>query len=144
MPTWFKPSKNTRSPGCRPARSTRVPIPYCAAAKCGSEIPSCAYTYITSPEQSKPLGVAPPQTYGTPRYRRAIVAASGWPGPAGAVGPGSGGGAGAVVVVGAWVVVVVGAVVVTGGGAFAVAFAAAASFAARAAAARAAACCCSA
>src|SRR5919198_1564499 len=35
-------------------------------------MPTCAYTYITKPEQSKPDGDAPPQTYGTPKYCIAI------------------------------------------------------------------------
>ena len=33
---------------------------------------TCAYAYITRPEQSKPPGEAPPQTYGVPRYCIAI------------------------------------------------------------------------
>src|SRR5437763_13317025 len=107
MPTWSRPSKKTRSPGCSWSRETAVPNPYWAAAKWGSEMPSCAYTYITSPEQSKPEGDAPPQTYGTPRYPIAIDAASGWPAPGSATGGADGGSA--VVVVGA-------AVVVAGGG----------------------------
>src|SRR5436190_1106799 len=56
MPTWSSPSKKTRSPGCSWSAETGVPKPYCAAAKWGSEMPSWAYTYITSPEQSKPRG----------------------------------------------------------------------------------------
>src|SRR3954453_13317053 len=77
MPTWPSPSKNTRTPGSSPSRGTGVPIPYCAAALCGSDTPSRQYTYMTSPEQSKPDGDAPPHTYGTPRYCSAIATA--WP-----------------------------------------------------------------
>src|SRR5205823_9909028 len=40
---------------------------------CGSETPTCAYTYMTRPEQSKPDGDAPPHRYGTPRYCSAIA-----------------------------------------------------------------------
>src|SRR5438094_7792304 len=72
MPTWPSPSKKTRSPGSSWSRETGTPAPYCAATLCGSETPTCAKTYITRPEQSKPPGDAPPQTYGTPRYRIAI------------------------------------------------------------------------
>src|SRR6478735_7942609 len=77
MPTWPRPSKKTRSPGSRASRGTGVPIEYWAAALCGSDTPSRPYTYITSPEQSKPDGEAPPHTYGTPRYCSAIATA--WP-----------------------------------------------------------------
>src|SRR6478609_8657346 len=77
MPTWPRPSKNTRSPGSRALRGTDVPIEYWAAALCGSDTPSRPYTYMTSPEQSKPDGEAPPHTYGTPRYCSAIATA--WP-----------------------------------------------------------------
>src|SRR6476661_7289236 len=38
----------------------------------GSETPFFAKTYFVKPEQSKPLGVLPPQTYGTPMYRSAV------------------------------------------------------------------------
>src|SRR5437660_12870291 len=38
-------------------------------------MPRRPYTYITSPEQSNPAGVAPPQTYGTPRNRSASATA---------------------------------------------------------------------
>src|SRR6478672_4859019 len=51
---------------------TGVPIPTWEYVLCGSETPICAKTYITRPEQSKPRGEAPPQTYGTPRYCMAI------------------------------------------------------------------------
>src|SRR5436853_5311066 len=72
MPTWPRPSKKTRSPGWRSPRETGLPMPYWAYELCGSETPTCAYTYMTRPEQSKPDGEAPPQTYGVPRYRIAI------------------------------------------------------------------------
>src|SRR5439155_15459280 len=90
MPTWPSPSKNTRSPGWSWSRETGLPIPYCAYELCGSETPTCANTYITSPEQSKPDGEAPPQRYGTPRYRSAIETTlecvGGGAGPTGAEG----------------------------------------------------------
>src|SRR5918911_2975337 len=69
MPSWLAPAKNTRSPGWSWLIETGVPIPYCAYELCGSETPICAKAYMTSPEQSNPRGDAPPQTYGTPRYR---------------------------------------------------------------------------
>src|ERR1051325_11088019 len=50
----------------------------CEYELCGSETPICAKTYMTSPEQSKPLGLAPPHTYGTPRYRIAIPTTPPW------------------------------------------------------------------
>ena len=37
----------------------------------GSETPTCANTYCTKPEQSKPDGLAPPETYGVPMYLNA-------------------------------------------------------------------------
>src|SRR6476469_7375192 len=73
-----RPSKNTRSPAWRSSRETGTPTElYCIAALCGNEIPTCAYTYIAKPEQSKPPGLAPPHTYGVPRYCIAIATA--WP-----------------------------------------------------------------
>ena len=67
MPMWLAPEKKTRSPGWSWLIETGVPMPYIAYELCGSETPICAYTYATNPEQSKPRGVLPPQTYGTPR-----------------------------------------------------------------------------
>src|SRR5207248_11084011 len=72
MPTWLAPAKKTRSPDWSWLIDTGVPIPYCAYELCGSETPIWAKAYMTRPEQSKPLGDAPPQRYGTPRYRMAI------------------------------------------------------------------------
>src|SRR5919202_4520042 len=69
MPTWLAPAKKTRSPGCSWLIETGVPMLNWAYELCGSETPICANAYITRPEQSKPRGDAPPQTYGTPRYR---------------------------------------------------------------------------
>ena len=46
---------------------TAVPIANCAYELCGSEMPICPNAYMTRPEQSKPRGVEPPHTYGTPR-----------------------------------------------------------------------------
>src|SRR5215204_1785692 len=56
------------SPGASWSRDTGTPIPQSAYVECGSETPICAYAYMMSPLQSKPLGEAPPHTYGTPRY----------------------------------------------------------------------------
>src|SRR5882672_2924186 len=75
MPTWPRPSKKTRSPGCSWSRETGTPAPYCAYDECGSETPTCAYAHITSPEQSKPPGEAPPQAYGVPSWDIATPAA---------------------------------------------------------------------
>src|SRR6476646_453590 len=72
MPTWPRPSKKTRSPGCRSPMETGTPMPYCEYELCGSELPICEKAYMTRPEQSKPDGSAPPQRYGTPRYCSAI------------------------------------------------------------------------
>src|SRR5919201_1599577 len=94
MPTWPRPSKKTRSPGCSEPRETGVPYPYCAAALCGSETPTCAKTYIVKPEQSKPEGEAPPQTYGVPRYCIAIPTTPPWVGGGGGTGAGAGDGDG--------------------------------------------------
>src|SRR5919108_3855817 len=73
MPLWPSPSKATMSPGWSWLRATGIPIPYWAATPWGSETPTCANTYITKPEQSNPLGDAPPHTYGVPRYCIAIA-----------------------------------------------------------------------
>src|ERR1044072_2302370 len=65
----YRPSKNTRSPAWRSSRETGTPTElYCIAALCGSEIPTCANTYIAKAEQSKPPGLAPPHTWGVRRY----------------------------------------------------------------------------
>ena len=45
-----------------------TPSFHIAYDECGSETPTCAYAYMTSPEQSKPPGEAPAQTYGVPMY----------------------------------------------------------------------------
>src|SRR5262249_21948786 len=78
MPTWLAPAKKTRSPGCSWLIETGAPIPNCAYELCGRETPICAKAYITRPEQSNPLGDAPPHTYGTPRYRIAIPTTPPW------------------------------------------------------------------
>ena len=57
------------------SRSTGRPRGTAPPVSAGATSPSCANAYITRPEQSKPLGVAPPHTYGTPRKRRASSAA---------------------------------------------------------------------
>src|SRR3954470_10085228 len=71
---WPSPSKKTRSPGCSWSRDTAEPIAYSAYVECGTETPIWANAYETRPEQSKPLGLPPPQTYLTPRYCIAIPA----------------------------------------------------------------------
>src|SRR5215211_8811210 len=76
MPLCPRLSKATMSPGCIWLRETGAPSPYWRATPCGSETPTCAKPYITKPEQSKPLGDSPPQTYGTPRYCIAIETTS--------------------------------------------------------------------
>src|SRR3954452_1396155 len=78
MPTWLAPEKKTRSPGCSWPIDTGVPIPNCAYELCGSEMPTFANAYITRPEQSKPRGDAPAQTYGTPRYCMATPTTPPW------------------------------------------------------------------
>src|SRR5919198_638788 len=57
-------------------------------------MPTCAYTYITRPEQSKPDGDAPPQTYGVPRYCIAIPTTPPCVGGGGGTGAGAGDGDG--------------------------------------------------
>src|SRR6266545_6194759 len=68
MPIWPRPLKKTRSPGSSWSSGTGVPTFHIAYEECGRETPSCAYAYMTRPEQSKPDGDAPAQTYGTPTY----------------------------------------------------------------------------
>src|ERR1700710_2283223 len=74
MPMCDPPDMTTTSPGLAAAVEIRVPILACASEECGSEMPNCAYTYATSPEQSKPAGLSPPKTYGTPWYFAAPAA----------------------------------------------------------------------
>src|SRR6476646_4409611 len=67
MPTWWAGlPKKTRSPGC--GLLARVAAMRCSSAVRGSEMPILWKTYCVKPEQSKPDGVVPPQTYGTPAY----------------------------------------------------------------------------
>ena len=76
MPLWLSARgdyvfwKNTRSPGLQLDRATgaaAVVLPEHAAADC---LPTWRAMYHTKPEQSKPLGLAPPQTYGGPSSLR--------------------------------------------------------------------------
>src|SRR4051812_22749037 len=62
------------SPGIIAPKSsgTASPTRACSREVRGSETPFFAKTYFVKPEQSKPFGVLPPQTYGTPRYRSAV------------------------------------------------------------------------
>ena len=46
---------------------TALPSLDCICAPCPIEIPKWSNTYIVKPEQSNPLGLAPPYTYGTPK-----------------------------------------------------------------------------
>src|SRR4051812_9973195 len=79
MPTCDAPGpfalKNTRSPACTFARETGVPTPNCANDVRGRVIPACRNAYCTSPEQSKPPGWAPPETYGVRIWARATATA---------------------------------------------------------------------
>src|SRR5689334_8356133 len=63
-----------RSPGRRARKSAATPLPArtCSRAVRGSVMPYFANTYFVKPEQSNPLGVLPPQTYGTPTYASAV------------------------------------------------------------------------
>ena len=48
--------------------ATAAPPYACAPDVRGILMPHCANTYDVKPEQSNPLGDAPPLLYGTPRY----------------------------------------------------------------------------
>src|SRR5689334_13508578 len=63
------------SPGSIAPKSSGTPPPTraCSRAVRGSETPFFAKTYFVKPEQSKPFGVLPPQTYGTPMYLSAVL-----------------------------------------------------------------------
>src|SRR5919106_2034615 len=76
MPLCLSRSKKTRSPGLSWLLGTGAPCWNCSATLRGSAIPTRAKAYRTSPEQSKPDGLEPPHTYGTPTYRFATRAAS--------------------------------------------------------------------
>src|SRR3954471_16848273 len=60
--------KKTRSPGLAWAALTALPACAWSCETRGRLTPNFLYTYCTKPEQSKPLGLAPPHTYLTPRY----------------------------------------------------------------------------
>src|SRR5260370_42217168 len=47
-------------------------MPYWDDARCGSCTPAAAQASIVRPEQSTPDRLAPPHTYGTPRYEYAV------------------------------------------------------------------------
>src|SRR5579875_2381616 len=55
------------SPGCRSPREMRAPLWSCPHVSRGTGMPARRETYQTNPEQSKPRGVVPPQTYGEPK-----------------------------------------------------------------------------
>src|SRR5262245_13510409 len=73
MPTWPRPWKRTGWPGWSSDRETATPAAYWVETVRGIDTPTCEYTYIVKPEQSKPvLGDDPPHRYGVPRYCIAI------------------------------------------------------------------------
>src|SRR5512138_1199303 len=67
-------AKSRRSPGRIASKSSGTPSPTraCSRDVRGSPMPFFAKTYFVKPEQSKPFGVLPPHTYGTPTYRSAV------------------------------------------------------------------------
>src|SRR5437899_12695985 len=71
MPLWLSPGeyvfwKNTRSPALRSSRPGWEPLLYSPNMPRLSGLPIWRATYHTKPEQSKPLGLEPPQTEGAP------------------------------------------------------------------------------
>src|SRR5215207_1228278 len=64
-----------RSPGRIESKSSGMPSPArtCSREVRGSPTPFFAKTYFVKPEQSKPFGVLPPQTYFTPTYWSAVL-----------------------------------------------------------------------
>src|SRR3954451_24212672 len=69
MPTWVAGLwKKTRSPGLASAAVTALPACAWSCETRGRLTPNFLYTYCVRPEQSKPLGLSPPQMYLTPRY----------------------------------------------------------------------------
>ena len=55
------------------ARLMCVPEFHCAPVKCPRPIPTDEYASMVRPEQSTPPWLAPPHTYGTPRYDIAVA-----------------------------------------------------------------------
>src|SRR3954454_12835137 len=69
MPTWVAGLwKKTRSPALASAALTALPACAWSCETRGRLTPNLLYTYWVRPEQSKPDGRSPPQTYFTPRY----------------------------------------------------------------------------
>src|SRR5438128_7407829 len=71
MPLWLRPAeyvfwKNTRSPGLSSSRDGCAPLLYSPNMPRLIDLPTWRAAYQTKPEQSKPLGLEPPQTYGAP------------------------------------------------------------------------------
>src|SRR3954447_8591882 len=71
MPLWLRPGeyvfwKKTRSPGLSSSRPGWAPLLYSPSMPRLSGLPTWRATYQMKPEQSKPLGLEPPQTYGAP------------------------------------------------------------------------------
>src|SRR3954468_2736053 len=60
--------KKTRSPGLASAAVTALPACAWSCETRGRLTPNFLYTYCVRPEQAKPGGLSPPQTYLTPRY----------------------------------------------------------------------------
>src|SRR5712691_7278720 len=71
MQLWLSPGeyvfwKNTRSPALSSSREGCEPLLYSPNMPRLSGLPTCLATYHTKPEQSNPLGLEPPHTYGAP------------------------------------------------------------------------------
>src|SRR5690348_6930808 len=100
MPLWLRPGlkvfwKKTRSPIWSWSRPGCAPLAYWANSPRLSGLPSCLARYQTKPEQSKPLGLEPPQTYGEPRNFRPAAARPSVGAPGGGVATTAGGFGGA-------------------------------------------------
>src|SRR6476659_8772443 len=65
MATW--PGNPTMSPGRPWSQLTDVPPARWVPELSGPENPAFCITYAVRPEQSKPISLPPPQTYGKPR-----------------------------------------------------------------------------
>src|SRR5205823_8403924 len=86
---------NTRSPAWSWSRAGCEPLLYWFVMSRLSCLPCWCATYQTNPEQSKPLGLAPAQTYAAPSSFRAAPASPSVGAPGGGVGtPWGGFGAG--------------------------------------------------
>src|SRR6266567_5020374 len=75
MPLWLRPGvyvfwKNTMSPGLSSSRDGCEPLLYWPNRPRLRRLLIWRATYHRKPEQSKPLGLEPPQTYGAPSSLR--------------------------------------------------------------------------